>query len=66
MPSKKEVQPRTLSTEFVQDSESEDDNPSDTSSVSDDDSLPENPTASMPKKNSKAKTQMDQRESHRR
>jgi hypothetical protein len=59
-PSKKEVQPRTLSTEFVQDSESEDDNPSDTGSVSDDGSLPENPTSSMPKKNNKAKTQVDQ------
>jgi hypothetical protein len=59
-PSKKDVQPRTLSTEFVQDSDSEDDNSSDTGSVSDDDSLPENPASSMPKKNSKTNTQVDQ------
>ena len=56
MPTKRHSQPYNLSTEYVQDSDSEEDEKSDTNSTSDDDSLPENPATYTPKGNRQAKT----------
>jgi hypothetical protein len=58
MPAKNHVQPYNLSTEYVQESDSEEDEKSGTNSTSDDDSLPENPVADMPKGNSQAKARI--------
>lgn len=55
MSHKKDSKPKTLSTEYIQESESEDDGQSDSSSTSGDDSLPENPAASTLKKKTQAK-----------
>ena len=63
MPSKKHLEPHTLSTEYIQESDSEDEETSDTNSTSDNDSLPENPASRMLKKNSKTNTQVNQNNS---
>lgn len=60
MPSKKELQPHTLSTEYIQDSESEDNDTSDTNSTSNDDSLPENQATSVLNKNKQTKIQVSE------
>jgi hypothetical protein len=59
MPAKNHIQPYNLSTEYVQESDSEEDEKSSTNSTSDDDSLPENPVADMLKGDSQAKTRID-------
>jgi hypothetical protein len=60
MPSKKELQPHTLSTEYIQDSESEDNDTSATNSTSNDDSLPENQATSVSNKNKQTKIQVSE------
>lgn len=63
IPPMKNSVPQTLSTEYIQDSESEEDGLSDSNSTSDDSSLPDNPASSMLKENGKANTLVNQNNS---